>query len=230
MPSQQRIINPYRRKTTQPTQRPIQSQRQAPRSSIRTAVSHPDGELHDFENVSVSGSSVSELSRSVPPSRAPIGRNSTNPTVSGHSNPSESSISGVTHLSDSYTAQDDDDTTFSQVPAIAPMVYTNLPVVENVSPPKDDIRPSLKDVRSARKNDGHCLLAELSKKHKKEKKRAKPKDEICTFLREPLVNKRYAELTKSGKLPGTASAIGACMRNWHAESEQQRLDSVPPFD
>jgi len=229
MPPKQRIANPYRRKTTQQTQRPIQSQRQAPRSSVGTAVSHPDGELHEFENASVSGSSISELSHSVPPPCAPNGRNSTNTTVSSRGNPSDSSVSGITQLSDSCIALYDDDTTFSQVPAVAPMVYTIVPVVENVSPPKADTRPSLKDVRSSRKNDGLCLLNELSKKHKKEKKRAKPKDEICTFLREPLVNKRYAEFSKTGKVPGTASAIGACMRNWHAESEQQRLDSLPPF-
>ena len=59
------------------------------------------------------------------------------------------------------------------------------------SPSKEDIRPSLSDARSKRKNDGLRLQAAMSATYEKELQRVTPSKKLVSFVRDHLVNEKW---------------------------------------
>ena len=105
-----------------------------------------------------------------------------------------------------------------QLPRLSTAIGNIACTPETKSPSLQDIRPSLKDNRSKRKNDGDSLRN--NRLIASENQVLHPGRYILGFLREDLVNKQVeAFRTGSGGVPSNHIAIRQCMNNWYKASK-----------
>ena len=218
MPSNSSISNPYIRKQRNPTHHSAPFR---PNTSARASVED------DSSSLSLAKHSEAAPSLPVSPSLVPCDQLRQAPSTLGSNVPNSTPSSPHEGISGSRSAplsvgsmeSIEGDDSYSQVPAVAKSAYVVAPAPQTGSPSTEDIRADLEGVRANRMNDGWCLVDELSKNYKKQKKRIFPNKEICSFFREPLVSKRFAQFSLTST-PSTPSRLRDCMRNWNSSKRQ----------
>ena len=219
MPSNRPIRNPYKRILSNPRPPSLTSSHGTSMSSTSTA-----------EARSLSNNVLAHTGQGPACADSPHGahlRSSSSSTATSSTPPSIPATNTTTRSSGSASSPISvDGDSFSQIPVAETAFYDVVTTPEKGSPSRDDLRSNLDAERASRKNDGRCLLDELAKMHKKQKKRMSPKNEICTFLRETLVNQRFNDFKSGKRTPGISSKIRNCMRNWNTDVSPVCADEV----
>ena len=178
MPSNSGISNPYVRKHRNPSRRSTSLQ---PNVSARASVGDDSSSLslakHAETAPFVPGSPSLVPCDQSSQVRSALDSNVPNSTTSSHHDGMSGTRSAP--LSVGSLESIDGDDSYSQVPAVAKSAYVVAPAPQTGSPSTEDIRADLEGVRANRMNDGWCLVDELSKNYKKQKKRIFPNKEIC---------------------------------------------------